>query len=169
MNDPLLRMNYNQCVAKDIRVPTMTTKRSMAASVVISNNSLWITGGQDESHYVLSSSEYIETIKRMSGPDLPIAVSSHSMVNIKNDLTIIIGGEITGGFSSSKTFYYNHKHGNWSDGPELFLARALNAAGIVTDEATQEKLLFVTGGQTINNTFKSTEVLIGHNWELGIK
>ena len=46
----------------------------------------------------------------------------------------------------SETFYHYHNHGNWSDGPELHQARANFAAGIVTDEITQEKLLLVTGG-----------------------
>ena len=46
----------------------------------------------------------------------------------------------------SETFYHYHNHGNWSDGPELLQARVNFAAGIVTDEITQEKLLLVTGG-----------------------
>ena len=47
----------------------------------------------------------------------------------------------------SKTFYHNHIHGNWSDGPELLQARVSFASGIVTDEDTQEKLVLVTGGK----------------------
>ena len=70
----------------------------------------------------------------------------------------------------SKTFYYNHNHGNWSDGPELLKARARFAAGIVTDEVTQEKLVVVTGGLGNDGiSLNSTEILIGKEWSLGKK
>ena len=80
----------------------------------------------------------------------------------------------SGGFyweqAYSKTFYHNHNHGNWSDGPELLQARVSFAAGIVTDEETQEKLVVVTGGLG-NDSFSlnSTEILIGKEWSLGKK
>ena len=70
----------------------------------------------------------------------------------------------------SKTFYHNHNHGNWSDGPELLQARVSFAAGIVTDEATQEKLVVVTGGLGNDGiSLNSTEILIGKEWSLGKK
>ena len=77
----------------------------------------------------------------------------------------------------SKTFYHNHNHGNWSDGPELLQARAKFAAGIVNDLDTQEKLVVVTGGISNDGIYSnseenriylnSTEILIGKEWSLG--
>ena len=47
----------------------------------------------------------------MQGPELPIAVYQHAMINIGNDKTVVIGGG-TGSYSA-QTFIYNHNHGNW--------------------------------------------------------
>ena len=67
----------------------------------------------------------------------------------------------------SKTFYYNHNHGNWSDGPELLKARVSFAAGIVTDDVTNEEFVIVTGGDDGSNYLKSTEILMDNKWSLG--
>ena len=69
----------------------------------------------------------------------------------------------------SKTFYHNHSnYGNWSDGPELIQARKYSSSGIVIDEATEEKLVVVTGGVGNDAIYlNSTEILIGNQWSLG--
>ena len=102
-------------------------------------------------------------------------LSQHAMVNKKNDLTMIIGGQTNewGSYSNTaKTYYFDHNLGNWSNGPELILPRFGHAAGIITDEATYEKLVVVTGGLyyyfgDYPNSIKTTEVLIGDTWLLG--
>ena len=103
----------------------------------------------------------------MQGPELPIAVYRHAMINIGNDKTVVIGG-VTGSYSA-QTFIYNHNHGNWSYGPSFFLARYGHAAGIVTDEVTHETLAIVTGGSSGFGILKSTEILKGGSWTLGEK
>ena len=49
--------------------------------------------------------------------------------------------------------------------------RAHHAVGVVTDEATQEQLIIVTGGTLIMNheyvNLNSTEILLAGNWSLG--
>ena len=66
----------------------------------------------------LSSSEFLNiegTTKR--GPTLPIELSWHAMINIKNDFTMIVGGwvkSIVYGTSdviseNVQTFYYDHQ------------------------------------------------------------
>ena len=47
--------------------------------------------------------------------------------------------------------------------------RLSHAAGIVTDEASQGKLVIVTGGWGGNVGLKSSEILIGDIWVLGKK
>ena len=74
----------------------MSTTRSNAAGVVINGSTLWITGGKDHNANALSSSEFIQWNGTMPGPDLPIPLAGHTMVNIDNDLTMFIGGGFTG-------------------------------------------------------------------------
>ena len=103
----------------------------------------------------------------MQGPELPIAVNRHAMINIGNDRTVVIGGY--SGSYSAQTFIYNHNHGNWSYGPSLIQARDDHAAGIVTDEITHKTLAIVTGGFFNGGFLKSTEILKGGSWTLGEK
>ena len=73
---------------------------------------------------------------------------------------------------SAQTFYYDHSNEQWVDGPTLNQARYEHAAGIITDGATHERLVIVTGGDhDIDNVymlFKSTEILQDGDWSLGI-
>ena len=74
----------------------MSTTRSNAAGVVINGSTLWITGGKDHNANVFSSTEFIQENETMPGPKLPIPLVGHTMVNIDNDLTMVIGGGLTG-------------------------------------------------------------------------
>ena len=104
----------------------MSIERRLAASVPINDTYLWITGGSYVSHVLhdmyefnyLSSTEFLNiegTTKQ--GPTLPIELSWHAMINIKNDFTMIVGGwvkNIVNGTSeviseNVQTFYYDHK------------------------------------------------------------
>ena len=93
------------------------------------------------------------------------------MINIKNDLTMVIGGYSSSIWQVAKTFYYNHANKVWSNGPTLNQKREDHAVGIVIDEVTKEKLVIVTGGDYYhNNNFiylKSTEVLLDATWVIG--
>ena len=102
----------------------------------------------------------------MQGPELPIALHSHAMINIGIDKTVVIGGFT--GSGSAQTFIYNHNHGNWSYGPSLIQGRYDHAAGIVTDEITHKTLAIVTGGY-FSGVLKSTEILKEGSWTLGEK
>ena len=75
-------------------VTAMTTRRYYAASVEINSNTLWISGGF-YGRTILSSSEFIQVNGSTKGPQLPIALSSHAMVNMRNELTMVIGGRLS--------------------------------------------------------------------------
>ena len=109
----------------------------------------------------------------MQGPELPIALSSHAMINIGIAKSVVIGGLSGYDVSSAQTFIYHHNHGNWSYGPSLIQARRLHAAGIITDEVTHETHAIVTGGSLVMLVSvvisKSTEILKGGSWTLGEK
>ena len=54
------------------------------------------------------------------------------------------GGDSQGILTS--TFYYDHIESEWIPGPSLKQRRKHLAAGIVTDEVTNENFVVVTGG-----------------------
>ena len=70
----------------------MSTKRYDAGSVTISDSILWVSGGSNQIEDFLSSSDYVQVDRTMPGPELPIPLTKHAMVNIGNDLTIVMGG-----------------------------------------------------------------------------
>ena len=80
---------------KTYEIVAMSTTRSNAAGVVINGSTLWITGGKDHNANVFWSSEFIQLNETMPGPNLPIPLVGHTMVNIDNDLTMFIGGGFT--------------------------------------------------------------------------
>ena len=86
---------YKITSKKSYQNVTMSTMRSNAAGVVINGSTLWITGGKDHNANALSSSEFIQLNGTMPGPELPIPLVGHTMVNIDNDLTMVIGGGLT--------------------------------------------------------------------------
>ena len=53
--------------------------------------------------------------------------------------------------------------GEWSNGPSLLEGRSHHAAGIVTDEVTDENFVVVTGSLHL----KSTEILRDGKWIQG--
>merc|ERR1712150_338772 len=59
--------------------------------------------------------------------------------------------------------------GKWSDGPNLNIGRRALAAGIVTDDVTNEELVIVSGGTAGSHShqLKSTEILMDNKWSLG--
>ena len=75
------------------KLTNMTSKRYGAASVIINEKILWISGGNDGIN-TLSSTEFIES-ESTAGPELPEAIEGHKMIDITDDLTLLIGGSLT--------------------------------------------------------------------------
>ena len=61
----------------------MSSKRYHAASVVIKESTLWISGGFNSDSIRVSSSDLIQIDNITAGPDLPIPIYGHTMVNIR--------------------------------------------------------------------------------------
>ena len=70
---------------------------------------------------------------------------------------------------SRSTFFYNHIKKSWSDGPILRQGRTSHAAGVVTDEFTNEKLIVATGGSydSIDVILDTIAVLFDNQWHIG--
>ena len=163
---------YSLTSQKATLVTHMSVARSYAASIVVNDKTLWVTGGSTDDGYstALSSTEKVTLLGIMPGPDLPMALRSHAMVAINSTVSIVIGG-LDGSYSdSASTFYYDHVGGEWINGPSLIHARNYHAAGIVTDEVTDENYLTVTGGSNINydGSKDSTEILLDGKWVPGM-
>ena len=84
------------------------------------------------------------------------------------ELLITLCYEIPCNFDASRsTFFYNHKKNSWTDGPSLWQGRIKHAAGVVTDEVTNEKLIVTTGGSNYGFFLDSIEVLFENQWHIG--
>jgi hypothetical protein len=143
----------------------MSVVRYFAASIVLNDNTLWVTGGLNVGG-VLASTEYVTINRTLSGPDLPTALYRHAMVAINSSCSMVIGGyneyqPLQNKYSAS-TFYYDHIKGKWSNGPSLINERSGLVAGIVTDEVTNENFVLVT-----SNNKSSTEILQDGKWVQG--
>ena len=162
---------FDECYSLNGKTATLIThmsvKRLYAASLVIDKTKLWITGGYSTDTGTLASSEYITLEGSEPGPELPIAIDLHALVAIDNTLSLLIGGRTTGGVTTPTTHYFDHQGHNWIQGPDLLQARWDHAAGIVTDEATTEKLVIVTGGDYYGIRLDSTEMLFHNQWNQG--
>ena len=134
---------YSLTSEKATLVTHMSVGRSGAASIVINDNSLWVTGGGG-----LASTEYVTLTGTMLGPNLPMIVWSHAMVAINRTCSMVIGGVSYTNYAYyfASTFFYDQNEGEWITGPSLMQARESHGAGIITDELTDEDFVVVTGG-----------------------
>ena len=155
---------YSLTSDKATLVTHMSVQRAYAASIVLNDKTLWVTGGgnDDVNPVRLESTEYVEETGTMFGPDLPTTLETHAMVAINSTCSMIIGG--VGQLSGS--LFYDHNEEEWITGPSLMQARMNHAAGIVTDEVTDEHFVAVTGGYA-DVFFDSTEILQDGEWIQG--
>ena len=157
-------------------VTRMSVKRGGAASLVINDKTLWVTGGiykvtsgvyYNLLNHILSSSDFVKIGESIPGPFLQIPLAYHAMVAFNNSCSMFIGGYTDTIDHSRSTFFYNHITKSWSDGPSLTQGRVYHAAGVVTDEFTNEKLIVTTGGVANYHLLDSIEVLFENQWHTG--
>ena len=69
----------------------MLKKRTLASSVVLNQDTLWVIGGEDDSHH-LKSTEFIKLNQTsVEGPELPFTITSHCAVKYKENKIFFIG------------------------------------------------------------------------------
>ena len=165
--------NIDECYSLTSKKATLVTHMSVGrlytASVVLNDNTLWVTGGYNSASEILASTEYVTLTETIIGPDLPMAIAHHAMVAINSTCSMVIGGHDEEDEYSASTFYYDRNEGEWITGPSLIQKRYRHAAGIVTDEVTDEHFVAVTGGSYdgANNHHHSTEILQDGEWVQG--
>jgi hypothetical protein len=162
---------FDECYSLSSETTTLVTHMSVgrfyAASIVINDNTLWITGGTGDVGEYLKSTEKVTVTGTMPGPDLPMSLYKHAMVAINSTCSMVIGGGYSSG-SSASTFFYDHNEGEWTSGPSLMHTRYWHAAGVVTDEVTDENVVAVTGGSYSGvGDLDSTEIMQDGEWVQG--
>ena len=95
---------YSLTSEKATLVTHMSVGRVYAASIVINDNILWVTGGYGGGY--LASTEYVTVTGTMIGPVLPMAIQYHAMVAINSTCSMVIGGYSNGYYN----YHYNSSH-----------------------------------------------------------
>ena len=156
---------YSFTSEKATFVTHMSVGRLDAASIVINGNTLWVTGGSNVVR--LASTEYVTMTETMLGPDLPMALGGHALVAINSTCSMVIGGLSDYSGSSASTFFFDHNEDEWITGPSLIQGRRFHAAGMVTNEDSDEHFVAVTGGIGSDDSLDSTEILQDGEWVQG--
>ncbi len=138
-------------------IAQMREPRKWAASVVLNNEWLWITGGATSDHVDIGSTEFVYfdgTVEQ--GPDLPCEKEDHEeglpceaesqihhcLINIDDNLVFM-----TGGIDTMYSWVYNFQQGNWIAKPDMMAARESHLCGLVRDRGNPEtKYLVALGG-----------------------
>jgi len=112
----------NECLLYGTNnVITMNSKRAGHSSVALSDERIWILGGQNENGR-LDSTEFITTDGAVDGPTLPEAVYGHCTVKLK-ELVYLIGGSTSTG-ATKNVWVANPSNGYaFVQGPSLVTGR----------------------------------------------
>ena len=158
--------NQIHSIAKDQSkfLGQLSVTRTLAASVVLSNNTLWVTGGYDQSYNDLKTTEFVAKDGRTSqGPDLPLPLYGHSIVPLNSGAFILIGGY---GGDSSATHFYEEKKG-WRAGPNLKKGRCGHTAGVLTDRVSTKTYIVAVGGFNAESSLEYLEYPGSNEWMKG--
>ena len=136
--------------------------------VVLNDNTLWVTGGEDQWNRYLKSTEIVTKDGKTSrGPDLPLAVMGHAIVALDSGgAFILIGGHRS---TNSKTYLYEKKKGwsIWGPGPTLKFGRWFPTAGLLTDRITTKQYIVAVGGMFALESVEYLEYPGSNVWKEG--
>ena len=134
----------------------LKTRREFAASFVLQDNQIWVTGGRYGAQ-VLKSTEIIniKTNECKEGPELPTEVWGHAMAKLNETAILIIGGATTTNDDSIKKncWFYDQHSSEFTPGPEMNDGRAWFGWGIISSSLHNGRhCLLVAGGLTWTGT-----------------
>ena len=149
----------------------MTSRRLGAAGIVHANTFI-IFGGYDStgSGYLSTTEIVTEEGQVTPGPEMPVAVTDHSIARYNTSTSILTGGYTKGNPESNKTWYFNHVSQEFQPGPSLIIGRSYHASATLQDQDTKEHIVAVVGGVNgplVHGTLDSTELLINGEWTPG--
>ena len=101
-------------------------KRCGAASVVLDQKTLWVTGGEDGNDDLLTTEFISLHHSPIKGPDLPFTIERHGMVIYNENSIYIIGGYQDGALSEKSWIVNLSSKGGFKikEGPSLNIARS---------------------------------------------
>ena len=144
----------------------MKENRYNAAGVTY-NNKFHVFGGAGGS----SSRQTSELISIDGGveygPELPEAVSYHTITSIDSTVSLLSGGVTDATDYSPLTWYFNHETNIFSAGPSLLEGRYGHGSATIVDKVTTTKIPMVTGGYDVSAALDSTKLLINGQWQSG--
>ena len=144
----------------------LSVTREYAASVVLSNNTLWVTGGEDQSGNDLKTTEFVTKDGQTSqGPKLPLPLYGHSIVLLNSGAFFLIGG-YDGDSSATATHFYEEKKG-WRAGPNLKNGRFRHTAGVLTDRVSTKTYIVAVGGCNAESSLEYLEYPGSNDWMKG--
>ena len=79
-------------IGSSIKTINSLEKRKYASSILLSQNKLWGTGGNNQTDQILNSTEFISLDgKPVKGPNLPFPMNGHCMIQVNSNTVYIIG------------------------------------------------------------------------------
>ena len=90
-----------------------------------------------------------------------------NVTKINGTVSIISGGSPFSYTYSAKTWYYNHETESFTNGPNLLERRRYHGSATIVDKVSKAKIPIVTGGSSVHDYLKSTELLIDGQWQTG--
>ena len=132
----------------------MNSKRRYTTSVALSDERIWILGGEYENE--LDSTEFITKDGAVNGPTLPEAVGYHCSVKL-NDLIYLISGYTSTG-ATKNVWVANPSNGYaFVQGPSMITGRYYHSCGTMSIGSTS--IIIAAGGYKSPNALSSVEIL----------
>ena len=144
---------------KNIRLgPKLQTKRFLASSVVINEDTLWVTGGltyqgqefKAENLKEVQTTELVTLDKSVPGPALiHMPVKGHCLISVSETKAMLTGGmrKLEGKriVVTKHTYFYDFRAKEWSRGPWLTFSRFEH--GCAAFQMQNRQIFAVAGGR----------------------
>ena len=155
--NPILIFGHNVKVTFNfqLKLSDMQSPRKWSSSVVLDQDTLWITGGHDDSAYLLTTELIRLDGPSIPGPDLPEEFGRHCVTKINETHVILIGGHDKDG----ATLLVDIRDFSMDAGPSMSIHRYQHACRTFQHEG-KPMIIAVGGyGQEIPVAQKNSEIL----------
>jgi len=148
---------------------TLDQRRSGAAGIVHANTFIIFGGYEyDGSGYVNTTEILTEEGQVTPGPEMPVAVDSHSIASLNATKWILTGGWTSTTSFTDETWFFDPVSQEFQQGPPLITGREGHASATLQDQDTKENIVAVVGGYRDNvDVLDSTEFLRNGEWTPG--
>ena len=147
----------------------MTSRRIENAGIVHANAFMIFGGKKFGGSERLSSTEIVSEEGQVTpGPEMPVAVHSHSIASLDEKTWILTGGWTSTTLSTDETWFFDHVSQEFQQGPPLITGRYDHASATLQDQDTKENIVAVVGGYNNGVGYlDSTEFLRNGEWSPG--